>query len=211
MPNCLRCHAFVNTSEWVDLCDGCELLRKQYMNQNQELKLEVGKTYVDNENAAHVINRQNGLEFFADESGTSWWSDGSPAGPWRQLVREAGTSEPVTTSAIPNADLIRAALDGKALQVKNRLTGWSDFDTASGAIAAMAMYPKGEYRLKPEPMKKYLAICRDAGGDLDLSLWTNESKAMDAASQGDSPGRVAGLAIDLDTLELIEARMKEMP
>ena len=57
---------------------------------------------------------------------------------------------------IKNADLIRAVLDGKQVQYKDRTLGWLDYVDSKRAISALLSWEKDEFRIKPEPMVIYI-------------------------------------------------------
>ena len=58
---------------------------------------------------------------------------------------------------IPHADIIRAILDGKAVQIF-RAPGWDDVAPTAANVAYIAGYPDGKFRVKPETVVRWSPI-----------------------------------------------------
>lgn len=117
------------------------------------MKLEVGKTYVTND-GEHVTMTLVRGDIVC--SGNRQWRkgggyyDGPGAIVDKSIKREAAT---------PHADLIRAVLDGKVVQVKGASSGaWFDLPVDKDTIQRLLSSESLEFRLKPEPVVWWFPI-----------------------------------------------------
>lgn len=119
---------------------------------------------------------------------------------------DAAPQLPSGNSAIPHADLIRAALYGKTVQWDSDGNGrWQTYTTPQEAIRSMLIYLNHKYRLKPEPAVRWLPVW--AGGHVGDDFDSKEQLATEAWKYEYQPGyKVLRLELDPDTLEVISAK-----
>lgn len=114
-------------------------------------------------------------------------------------------------SNIPNADLIRAILDGKTVQ--RRYPGVGEWTDAHPATAIQSLASGGgsayEFRLKPEPLVLWHTVHRNKHTGLYVGGGFNNNKevARDYAQRNN--GKLLRLELDAETLDVISARTEE--
>ena len=67
-------------------------------------------------------------------------------------------------SNIPNADLIRAVLDGQIVQVTPNEDGWTDMDPTVAVATLVRAAPGLKFRLKPRSLVQWLPVYRGSQG-----------------------------------------------
>lgn len=173
------------------------------------MKLEMGKTYVDSAGNKHEITSRVEGKFFARNT-SSWlyWDENGKAqqghgGRLHDLVSEAG---PV----IPHADILRALLDGKAVQYKspNGPDLWVTMEGTAADAAYVLNYPSMQYRIKRDPITKYCALWDNGevsrGFDSKVDMWSTLRTSGEASASA-----VLRLTIDPDTLDVIHATTED--
>lgn len=135
------------------------------------IKLEVGKTYLTRSGECRTITRiSDGVAY--DAYGSTWWVMGgqknttkeSPEDLVEQVVVDVDVMLPgwqaaAVQPAIPNADLIRAVLDGKTVQWRtSKDSEWRDLSSFRGALICLAQAKYDEVRLKPEPVVRWVPV-----------------------------------------------------
>lgn len=108
--------------------------------------------------------------------------------------------------SIPNADLIRAVLDGKTVQRKMQPSGaWDTYALARDALADLISYGDAyEWRFKPEPVVLWGAVWHK----WDYTLANIEDNSREAAAvraKHEKDGKVLRIELDPDTLAVISA------
>jgi hypothetical protein len=212
------------------------------------LKLEVGRTYVtrDGTETVTICQMARCVSWAVGDNGRNYLSDGRvDAYRERQadLVAEANTTggsahekPPVSAEwmdtsvdkpkSIPHADLIRAVLDGKVVQIQFEDGVWREYDPTrliGWLVNPGARQPK--FRLKPEPVVRYIPIFDTISG-ISVIVGNTELPGNTAGQQcntkayaiealhpndaqlmrGGKHGKVLRLELDPDTLDVIDAR-----
>jgi hypothetical protein len=199
------------------------------------LKLEVGKVYRDRCGLLMRVTKEIGwsrgddgqwLEFEVEAAADGVYPTGwkIAKGTQNGYRREDGRYTFVANSlydlveevsiAIPDiqhADLIRAVLDGKTLQVTDeRGVPKKDWSTFSGpsALRMLIDYPDRYYRVKPDSTVRYMAVF--VNGDLGPPR-ASKDLAFSAANKtwGDGLAKVLRIELDPDTLDVVSAKTED--
>lgn len=102
---------------------------------------------------------------------------------------------------IPNADLIRAVLDGQVVQVTPNEDGWTDMDPAVAVATLVRSAPGLKFRLKPRSLVEWLPVYRGKDGRAGLgNVYVDRSRVPRELPAGPVV-KVIRLELDADTLE----------
>lgn len=110
-------------------------------------------------------------------------------------------------ASIPNAELIRAVLDGQVVQVTPNEDGWTDMDPGVAVATLVRAAPGLRFRLKPRPLVRWLPLARQPGeGTVEVGpVYSDPSEVP--ADLGRAPvERLLRLEIDPVTLEPVSVR-----
>lgn len=178
------------------------------------IRLQVGKTYRARNGTEHTIARIKG-DIAVNTHGFDGWyahtgkcfSDGRE--DTDDLIEEV---IPDNVNSIPHADLIRAVLDGMVVQVGYNTGSGNSVEWEDGQpceiIAEMVTNPNYAYRLKPEPMIRWIAAW--PGGHLSCARATKEELRTEAGKNEWLEGyKCIRLELDPDTLDVIDTRTEE--
>lgn len=188
---------------------------------NNEITLQVGKTYIDGMGRTVKITGTNiGMFRYTGAIVNSGYVEGQTNtyqedGRWsfdgsqpheRDLVKEVpGISDPM----IPHAAMIRSVLDGKTVQREVRDGYWVSMNANPLiAIEGIVTQPDFNYRIKPEPAVSWCACFKEADG----RVWWGDpfddrAVAARVLSQRNIPdAKLLRIELDPDTLEVISAK-----
>lgn len=110
----------------------------------------------------------------------------------------------MTSKDIPNADLIRAVLDGQVVQVTPNDDGWNDMDPAVAVATLVRSAPGLKFRLKPRSLVHWLPVYRGKEGIGVGNVYLERSRIPRELPAGPVV-RVIRLELDLATLEAVSA------
>lgn len=113
----------------------------------------------------------------------------------------------MTKQSTPHADLIRAVLDGKTVQYESAIeSGYVDLCPGDplAAIRRLLTILWATYRIKPEPLVKYLVVSKSHTYGLSILGYDSLELAQSVAATLPS-GQVSRLELDPDTLAVISA------
>lgn len=122
-------------------------------------------------------------------------------------------------NSIPNAELIRAVLDGKTVQ-RRCLDGWYDMPATAGTVADLAAWSEHvpTLRIKPEPFVRWLPVLKMPGGS--TVLVSGRISKKDASNpynfprgewnQNDKLVGVLRIELDPDTLDVVKAETEKV-
>lgn len=197
------------------------------------IQLEVGKTYLsrDGKKVRIIRNSEEGAYPFVGEphgiyrpNGSYWVTRGECQA---DLIAEAPTEprchacglgercldaqcpnppqQPEQPEPIPHADLIRAVLDGKVVQVDDG-AGFRDERFVPGQMVAWLAKPSPgwKFRLKPEPVVRWFSIYPE-NTHLMFGI-AGEFVQREVAVGMDGVLKLIRLELDPDTLEVISAK-----
>lgn len=178
------------------------------------MKLEVGKWYRrrDGEVREIVVYKPpyaNLDGIFGDSVGCWYWEDGCVSlvhDSMMDLIQEVERPAPDT---VPQADLIRAVLDGKPVQwqrVDHPEDAWADMPSPAGTLVALVMSRDRRFRLKPESVVRWGVVYRaeDFPGTICIVHVYFEADAREDA-KGKQSAKVLRIELDPDTLDVISA------
>lgn len=110
----------------------------------------------------------------------------------------------MSKETIPNADLIRAALDGKVVQSSVGPTDqWKTFADTRTAIHALSSIKPWRFRLRPEAVVMYAVVRPSLSDGAGLAECDSREEAAEYARK--YGGKVLRLELDSDTLAVISA------
>lgn len=102
---------------------------------------------------------------------------------------------------IPNADLIRAVLDGQVVQVTPNDDGWTDMDPTVAVATLVRAAPGLKFRLKPRSLVHWLPVVKDKHHNATLGNVYVDRKQVPKALPSGEVVRLVRLEIDADSLE----------
>ncbi|TFZ07660.1 hypothetical protein [Ramlibacter humi] len=106
----------------------------------------------------------------------------------------------MTLKDIPNADLIRAVLDGQVVQVTPNDDGWTDMDPAVAVATLVRGAPGLKFRLKPRSLVHWLPVYRGKDGVGVGNVYLDRSRIPRELPAGPVV-KVIRLELDAGTLE----------
>ena len=101
---------------------------------------------------------------------------------------------------IPNAELIRAVLDGQVVQVTPNDDGWTDMDPAVAVATLVRSAPGLKFRLKPHSIVEWIPIYRGKDGAGLGNLYVDRSRIPRDLPAGPVV-KVIRLELDAQSLE----------
>jgi hypothetical protein len=101
---------------------------------------------------------------------------------------------------IPNAELIRAVLDGQVVQVTPNEDGWTDMDPAVAVATLVRAAPGLRFRLKPRTVVGWLPVYRGEQGAMLGNVYADRDRVPAELPAGPVL-RILRLELDPDTLE----------
>ena len=102
---------------------------------------------------------------------------------------------------IPNADLIRAVLDGQVVQVTPNEDGWTDMDPSVAVATLVRAAPGLKFRLKPRSLVQWLPVYRTGDGGAGLgNVYVDRSRIPRELPAGPVV-KVIRIELDAESLE----------
>lgn len=101
---------------------------------------------------------------------------------------------------IPNAELIRAVLDGQVVQVTPNEDGWTDMDPTVAVATLVRAAPGLKFRLKPRSLVQWLPVYRGKEGAGLGNVYVDRSRIPRDLPAGPVV-KVLRLELDAETLE----------
>jgi len=102
---------------------------------------------------------------------------------------------------IPNADLIRAVLEGQVVQVTPNEDGWTDMDPSVAIATLVRAAPGLKFRLKPRSLVHWLPVYRDGARGAGVgNVYVDRGKVPRELPAGPVV-KLIRLELDADTLE----------
>jgi hypothetical protein len=101
---------------------------------------------------------------------------------------------------IPNAELIRAVLDGQVVQVTPNEDGWTDMDPNVAVATLVRAAPGLKFRLKPQSIVEWIPIYRGKDGAGLGNIYVDRSRIPRELPAGPVV-KVIRLELDAQTLE----------
>ncbi|HYF19032.1 MAG TPA: hypothetical protein VEA40_14275 [Ramlibacter sp.] len=101
---------------------------------------------------------------------------------------------------IPNAELIRAVLDGQVVQVTPNDDGWTDMDPAVAVATLVRAAPGLRFRLKPRTSVNWLPVYRGEEGPMLGNVYIDRDRVPRQLPAGPVL-RILRVELDPDTLE----------
>lgn len=105
---------------------------------------------------------------------------------------------------IPNAELIRAVLDGQVVQVTPNDDGWTDMDPSVAVATLVRAAPGLKFRLKPRSIVQWLPVYRSKDGAGLGNVYIDRHRIPRELPAGPVV-KLIRLELDADTLEPISA------
>jgi hypothetical protein len=103
---------------------------------------------------------------------------------------------------IPNAELIRAVLDGQVVQVTpGDDAGWTDMDPGVAVATLVRAAPGLRFRLKPRSLVHWLPVVRNSHGETSLGNVYVDRKLVPRALPAGEVVRLLRIELDAGTLE----------
>lgn len=101
---------------------------------------------------------------------------------------------------IPNAELIRAVLDGQVVQVTPNEDGWTDMDPHVAVATLVRAAPGLKFRLKPRSIVEWLPVFRGKDGAGLGNVYVDRNRIPRELPAGPVV-KVIRLELDAETLE----------
>jgi hypothetical protein len=106
---------------------------------------------------------------------------------------------------IPNAELIRAVLDGQIVQVTPNEDGWTDMDPSIAVATLVRAAPGLKFRLKPNSIVHWLPVYRHKDGAAGLGNVYVDRNRIPRELPAGPVVKLIRLELDAETLEPISA------
>lgn len=107
----------------------------------------------------------------------------------------------VSQQNIPNADLIRAVLEGQVVQVTPNDDGWTDMDPAVAVATLVRSAPGLRFRLKPKALVNWLPVVRNEREGPSLGNVYADRDRVPRELPAGPVVRIVRLELDPETLE----------
>jgi hypothetical protein len=101
---------------------------------------------------------------------------------------------------VPNADLIRAVLDGQVVQVTPNEDGWTDMDPSVAVATLVRAAPGLKFRLKPRTIVEWLPVFKGKDGAGLGNVYVDRSRIPRELPAGPVV-KVIRLEVDAESLE----------
>ncbi|TFZ06103.1 hypothetical protein EZ313_05510 [Ramlibacter henchirensis] len=105
---------------------------------------------------------------------------------------------------VPNADLIRAVLDGQVVQVTPNEDGWTDMDPSVAVATLVRAAPGLKFRLKPRTIVEWLPVFKGKDGAGLGNVYVDRSRIPRELPAGPVV-KVIRLELDAESLEPLSA------
>lgn len=105
---------------------------------------------------------------------------------------------------IPNAELIRAVLDGQVVQVTPNDDGWTDMDPSVAVATLVRAAPGLKFRIKPRSVVQWLPVYRSKDGAGLGNVYVDRNRIPRELPAGPVV-KLIRLELDAETLEPISA------
>ena len=106
----------------------------------------------------------------------------------------------MNTTNIPNAELIRAVLDGQVVQVTPNDDGWTDMDPSVAVATLVRAAPGLKFRIKPRSLVHWLPVYRGKDGAGLGNVYVDRSRIPRELPAGPVV-KVIRIELDAGTLE----------
>jgi hypothetical protein len=106
---------------------------------------------------------------------------------------------------IPNAELIRAVLDGQVAQVTPNEDGWTDMDPTVAVATLVRAAPGLKFRLKPRTLVQWLPVYRKGSDSAGLGNVYVDRAHIPRDLPAGPVVKVIRLELDAETLEPLSA------
>ena len=110
---------------------------------------------------------------------------------------------------IPNAELIRALLDGQVVQVTPNEDGWTDMDPTVAVATLVRAAPGLKFRLKPRSLVQYLPVYRGKDGAGLGNVYVDRNRIPRELPAGPVL-KVLRIELDAGTLEPVSVRAEPL-
>lgn len=108
--------------------------------------------------------------------------------------------------SVPNAELIRAVLDGEVVQVTPNDDGWTDMDPSVAVATLVRAAPGLKFRRKPRPVVSWLPVVRHPReGPLLGNVYADRGQVPRELPSG-PVARLLRIELDPATLEPLSVR-----
>jgi hypothetical protein len=110
---------------------------------------------------------------------------------------------------IPNAELIRAVLDGQVVQVTPNDDGWTDMDPSVAVATLVRAAPGLKFRIKPRSVVQWLPVYRSKDGAGLGNVYVDRNRIPRELPAGPVV-KLIRLELDAETLEPISASSESL-